>query len=245
MNYIRCPKCQAEIEADSYFCDQCGAELFVCPKCGTYGKGKRCTRCGEPLVPAKELGAGTAAAAPVQPAGQQPVQPSAQPASQPVVPPPSPQPFASSVPSSAKPQNNSITSDIDRVLGGAQPVAPSQPAAGATVRPGSPQPAAQPAAQRQVPGHLVCQNPQLRLYIDNVIIGRREGGYVSVFASFGMVSGRHAEISRTSSGGWQVTDLGSTNGTRLNGTPLVPNVPTPFWVGDTVSFANIDFQAVP
>jgi len=96
-----------------------------------------------------------------------------------------------------------------------------------------------------VPGHLVCRNPQLRLYIDDVIIGRREGGYASVFAAFGMVSGRHAQISRSSSGGWQVMDLGSTNGTRLNGQPLLPNNPVAFWVGDTISFADIDFEAVP
>lgn len=213
MNYIKCPKCQAEIEGDSCYCDQCGAELYVCPKCGTLGKGKRCTRCGEPLVAVRTLG------------------------------------------SSAR-GSSCITADIDKLLSGMDfdSVKPSpktgpstQPIAnaGATIRPGAtPSPTSQ-AAPRQVPGHLVCRNPQLRLYIDEVLIGRREGGYASVFASFGMVSGRHAQISRTPSGGWQVTDLGSTNGTRLNGHPLPPNSPTPFWVGDTITFADIDFEALP
>lgn len=259
---IKCPKCQAEIEDDSFFCDQCGAELFVCPKCGTLGKGKRCTRCGEPLVSVRTLGsnhqamAGPTAAAAKSAAGSASSQPSSTPSSP-------PQPSSASRPSSA-PAGGSITTDIDKVLGsldlgalsggglsaGAAPsssapssVAPS-PASGAsaTIRPGA---APQPAAQRQVPGHLVCRNPQLRLYIDDVIIGRREGGYASVFAAFGMVSGRHAQISRSSSGGWQVMDLGSTNGTRLNGQPLLPNNPVAFWVGDTISFADIDFEAVP
>ena len=40
-------------------------------------------------------------------------------------------------------------------------------------------------------------------------------------------------------------DLGSTNGTCLNGRQLMPNSPVAFWVGDTISFANIDFEAVP
>lgn len=246
MNFIKCPKCQAEIEADSYFCDQCGVELFVCPKCGAYGKGKRCTRCGEPLVSAKDLGLGTAAAKPAQPADSQTPQPAPQPTTQPAD--PSKSSYFQPSPAPSKPLNNSITSDIDKLLGGAQPSPASaapQPAAGATVRPGAAPSAPQPAAQRQVPGHLVCRNPQLRLYIDNVVIGRREGGYASVFASFGMVSGRHAEISRSSSGGWQVTDLGSTNGTCLNGRLLTPNVPVAFWVGDRVSFANVEFEAVP
>lgn len=245
MNYIKCPKCQSEIEGDSYFCDQCGAELFVCPKCGTYGKGKCCTRCGEPLVAAKDMGKGAAA-----PETAKPTEQAATPADRsaganvnsnvnglaggPAQATPSQQPKVVSA-------ESSITSDIDRVLEGATPS--HLMGAGGTVRPGNnPQPAAQ---QRQVPGHLVCRDPQLRLYIDDVLIGRREGGYASVFCAFGMVSGRHAQISRTPSGGWQVTDLGSTNGTRLNGRPLAPNIATPFWVGDVISFADKDFEAVP
>ena len=257
MTFIKCPKCQAEIEGDSYFCDQCGAELFVCPKCGAYGKGKRCTRCGEPLVSAQSLGSGPApasnapAAQPVSSTAQATpdVQPRSGIQSTPGVQPipttqPAPAPFEPQ--SSSAPSGASITTDIDKVIGSINSPMNTGAPAGATIRPRSiPPPAAAPAAQRQVPGHLVCRNPHLRLYIDDVIIGRREGGYASVFASFGMVSGRHAQISHTPSGGWQVMDLGSTNGTCLNGRQLMPNSPVAFWVGDTISFANIDFEAVP
>lgn len=246
MNYIKCPKCQAEIEGDSCFCDQCGAELYVCPKCGTLGKGKRCTRCGEPLVAVRTLGSTARSADNGRGSGVGSPTSAASPASQ------------SSAPAASSPTfgSSSITADINKLLSGMDfdSVKPSpktgpstQPLAnaGATIRPGAtPSPTSQ-ATPRQVPGHLVCRNPQLRLYIDEVLIGRREGGYASVFASFGMVSGRHAQISRTPSGGWQVTDLGSTNGTRLNGHPLPPNSPTPFWVGDTITFADIDFEALP
>ena len=51
---IDCPKCKATIETDSWFCDQCGQELKVCPQCGAYGKGRRCTQCGTVLITAKE-----------------------------------------------------------------------------------------------------------------------------------------------------------------------------------------------
>ena len=45
-------KCRVEIESDSYYCDQCGVELYICPQCHVFGKGKRCTQCGQPLVSA-------------------------------------------------------------------------------------------------------------------------------------------------------------------------------------------------
>lgn len=49
---VNCPKCRVEIESDSYYCDQCGVELYICPQCHVFGKGKRCTQCGQPLISA-------------------------------------------------------------------------------------------------------------------------------------------------------------------------------------------------
>lgn len=43
---IICPKCKAEIDNDSWYCDQCGFELRFCSQCGKSGKGNRCTFCG-------------------------------------------------------------------------------------------------------------------------------------------------------------------------------------------------------
>jgi len=48
-----CPFCKANIDDDSFFCDQCGKEIFICPKCNRPGKGKMCIFDGTPLVPAK------------------------------------------------------------------------------------------------------------------------------------------------------------------------------------------------
>ena len=50
---IICPNCQAEIDSDSKFCDQCGKELMYCPECKELKRGTECPRCGEDLVPAR------------------------------------------------------------------------------------------------------------------------------------------------------------------------------------------------
>jgi len=37
---MECLFCKFEIEDDSIFCDQCGKEVFICPKCSKPGRGK-------------------------------------------------------------------------------------------------------------------------------------------------------------------------------------------------------------
>ena len=49
-----CPKCKAEIDTDSCYCDQCGQEMRYCQSCRKLGKGNRCTACGGRMVPAIE-----------------------------------------------------------------------------------------------------------------------------------------------------------------------------------------------
>ncbi len=48
-----CPFCKIDIADDSFYCDQCGQEIMVCPKCGKAGKGKMCTSDGTALVTVK------------------------------------------------------------------------------------------------------------------------------------------------------------------------------------------------
>lgn len=177
-NFIKCPKCKADIESDSLFCDQCGRELYICPECKTFGKGKRCTQCGIELVKASSMSSVATSQTNMPPVSQQ-------------------TPFSS------------------------------------TVRPLSPAP--------QSPGHLVCANPPLRLGLESgVIIGRR-GHYPTVFAAFGDVSGNHAKIEQKDQQ-WQVMDLGSTNGTFLNGQALTPNQPYLIKVGDIIRFSTLEFK---
>ena len=130
---------------------------------------------------------------------------------------------------------------------GQQVVTPGQPIADMnsdrTMRPGTtpPPPPRQPQAK---PGHLVCQNPSIRLGIgDGAIIGRR-GSYAQAFAGQGYVSGNHARLQYNACGQFEVVDLGSTNGTFVNGQQLTPNMPRVVNVGDIVRFANLEFAVL-
>lgn len=52
-----CYNCKSQIDDDSAFCDQCGKRVYICPSCRIPGKGegKRCGKCGTPLVAAGAL----------------------------------------------------------------------------------------------------------------------------------------------------------------------------------------------
>ena len=53
------------------------------------------------------------------------------------------------------------------------------------------------------------------------------------------VSRRHAEL-RPLGDGWSITDLGSTNGVRVNGRDVRPNEPHPLQPGDQVDVGTVD-----
>lgn len=131
---------------------------------------------------------------------------------------------------------------------GQQVVTPGQPIADMntdrTMRPGATPPPPPPRQPQAKPGHLVCQNPSIRLGIgDGAIIGRR-GSYAQAFAGQGYVSGNHARLQYNASGQFEVVDLGSTNGTFVNGQQLAPNMPRVVNVGDIVKFANLEFAVL-
>lgn len=236
-----CPKCKQLIEDDSWFCDQCGTELMVCPSCRTIKRGMTCNQCGTKLVTAKAF---------AQNGGS---------VKDPTTPPvgntqnvgPSPTPNVNSNPNS-QPHTGFVgqqTPNIGQPIQntGQQVVTPGQPIADTnsdrTMRPGAtpPPPPRQPQAK---PGHLVCQNPPIRLGIgDGAIIGRR-GSYAQTFAGQGYVSGNHARLQYNASGQFEIVDLGSTNGTFVNGQQLAPNMPRVVNVGDIVKFANLEFAVL-
>ena len=68
----------------------------------------------------------------------------------------------------------------------------------------------------------------------------RTGGIWPELSSCQYVSGRHGDISSVP-GGWAITDLGSTNGTFLNGQRIDPMRPYPLKKGDRVRIATLDF----
>ena len=193
----KCYKCGADIDSDSLFCDQCGAEQYVCPKCHIIGKGpnKRCGMCGSPLVPAT---------------GQQ--------------------------------GNNST-----------QQQGEAQPFAAATQQQGAAQPFAGAAQQRgatqqqeatRMASYLVCQAEQVSIPLMNgAVIGRTAGDYANLLGKCIYISGMHARLTQNGSV-WHITDLGSRNGTKVNGVACQPNVPMAFKTGDTIKLgAFYDFRA--
>lgn len=173
----KCYKCGADIDSDSLFCDQCGAEQYVCPKCHIIGKGpnKRCGMCGSPLVPAT---------------GQQ--------------------------------SNNSTQQQ-----GAAQQ-----------------QGAMQQQGATRMASYLVCQAEQVSIPLMNgAVIGRTAGDYANLLGKCIYISGMHARLTQNGSV-WSITDLGSRNGTKVNGVACQPNVPMAFKMGDTIKLgAFYDFRA--
>lgn len=90
---------------------------------------------------------------------------------------------------------------------------------------------------------LVCSKYGLSIPLkDGAIIGRTTGNYVSVFGQCSYVSSRHAQLKKTGQG-WTITDLGSTNGTTVNGVPCRPTLS--FDIGDKVCLAvYYEFTAI-
>jgi len=77
-------------------------------------------------------------------------------------------------------------------------------------------------------------NTRLML-IDSGIIGREQGNYTAQLSTFIYISSIHARFNQTPSG-WTITDLGSRNGTKVNGIPCAPT--QNISVGDVVRIAN-------
>lgn len=115
--------------------------------------------------------------------------------------PPTPKPAAVTVPGA--PQPASVTPYSDHLI--AAPPAPGDPSVSyrPTRRPRS--------AWLIVHDDGKTDGEIVRLRADAIVIGRDAGGIALPHDP--QVSGRHAEVSRTADGRWQLLDLGSTNGT--------------------------------
>lgn len=113
----------------------------------------------------------------------------------------------------------------------------------------APAPAAQPIAApipspAQLAGaSLACELIDIksgrtwRVSVDNTVIGREEATADLVLADTN-VSRRHAELSRVDDG-WVIADLGSTNGTRVNGQRVTSQM---LQSGDVITLGLIELQ---
>lgn len=91
--------------------------------------------------------------------------------------------------------------------------------------------------------YLVSLQPGIRVKVeDGAVLGRRTGIYVAQFGTDGYVSGTHCRFDRKGDGYWTVTDLDSTNGTAVNGTALLPNVPCTIGRGSKIRIATREFK---
>ena len=79
----------------------------------------------------------------------------------------------------------------------------------------------------------------LNLTLKEGVFGRTTGIYPE-FSGQIYISGRHGEL-RCVDGQWQIRDLGSHNGTFLNGVKLSPNVWTDLHLGDQLKIATTLF----
>lgn len=176
---INCPKCKAEIEPDSLFCDQCGQEIFFCRSCGRVGKGRRCTVCGGEMAKYNtihdELNTNTSVT-----------------------------------------NREALEATMKRaaVVEGIEPII------------------------------LVNNNLSLRLpAVDGCVLGRRNGIYQEQLSQCRYISGTHAQLMYDHEGQrWLIIDRGASNGTKLNGVKLVPDIPSHIRPGDKLMLANIEFR---
>lgn len=174
---IKCPNCNQSIDADSFFCDQCGKELMYCPDCGKPKKGIQCPACGEDLVSASQY----------------------------------------------------LSKDTSKTI----------------IPPDAPAVSSKPAAT--IVKKTVADSSKLyfvgrgwKLEIKEGGFGRTSGIY-SEFAQIDYISGHHGEIRKVGPK-WQVRDIGSTNGTSINGVDMIPDKWYELNPGDTVSIATVDFK---
>ncbi|MDO4319631.1 MAG: FHA domain-containing protein [Bacteroidales bacterium] len=105
---------------------------------------------------------------------------------------------------------------------------------------GGPAPVGQPKPAGQLQA-ITCAAMGVRLPLRaGAVIGRVNGDYKDLLARFDYISGTHARLD-CNGGEWTITDLGSRNGTAVNGVPCSGAVP--LHKGDVVRFARFyDFM---
>jgi len=72
------------------------------------------------------------------------------------------------------------------------------------------------------------------------VLGRTKGTFAAVLGRLAHISGSHCQIIKIN-GVWSIMDLGSTNGTFINGAKINPNTAMPLSNGAKVKLADIEF----
>jgi len=112
----------------------------------------------------------------------------------------------------------------------------------------NPQPSAPNAGMQPEPTATASAAPSalvgggLRLKLQPGPFGRR-GGIWPELSTFQFVSGNHGTITAVP-GGWTITDMGSTNGTYINGVRINPGTPAAITIGSKITIATTEFTVV-
>lgn len=253
---ITCPQCNAQNLPGMAYCENCGSPL---PQQGA-APAPTAAPASPPLIDAQAL----PASAPPDPASvalPQPVMPVDQPPAGPDLPIPSPADGANVV--AAEPDENAPAAPIAMpAAASAAPTAPpdqsAAPDQGATYTPSSPTPAAPASTPSPVAATagatLTITFPSGQVFTmqgDEVNVGRADVAqnwhpeldvipYGGGAPDLG-VSRHHARILRED-GRFTVVDVGSTNGTYVNGRAATYNQPAELSDGDTLSFGALNTQ---
>ncbi len=107
-----------------------------------------------------------------------------------------------------------------------------------TVVSDTPPPAARRDSGLVLQAHVAGRTDEMPVTKAELTLGRGDDN--DVILEGRQVSGHHARLS-FEAGQLQVMDLGSLNGTRLNGQPLPPRQPTSLRIGDTIQIAKYAF----
>lgn len=259
---LLCPGCKAEVKSGVAFCPKCGANTFQATSSQPVrnaGPARPETPVYTPPKPAEPARPQTPVYRPPTPVYTPPAKPAEPEPYVPPVPkdpPVVPQPSVTLIPAQPKPAAPPPVPKAPPVPVYIPP-APVQPPT-VVAHPQTPKPTvsqtikARPAGVPNVNpnqswGTLTFSNGrEVVLSGERVLVGRSDhdmGGVqpevdLAAFEHADTVSRGHATIEHIGSA-YQLTDLNSTNLTRVNGKRLEPSVPTPISDGDTLQFGKI------
>jgi hypothetical protein len=241
-----CPNCKAEIKPGLAFCPSCGASTF---------QAQPATQQPIPAAPTYTPPAPT-----YTPPAPKPPAPQPKPYMPPVPkqPPVTPQPTVTYIPGNPKPDTSAAPKQPPRpstpvYTPPAQPptiqtgVSPSSQTVPAR-QPIKAKPASQPATAPTTPwGKLIFSDgKEVQLSSESALVGRSDHDISSLnpevdlsgFEGADTTSRIHATIEHIGST-YTVTDLNSTNSTRINGKRLEPDKATPLNDGDKLTFGKV------
>lgn len=144
--------------------------------------------------------------------------------------------------------------DLDKQVSSEQPVIPepvpqpeppvNQPDVKVSSSTMRPEANVAPAIPDTEPTRLVMMDNPSRIVVlkPDAIIGRTTGDYLDVFSDQPYVSGTHAQITLHTSSKWLIMDKGSTNGTKIGNTPLIPNKNYQLKKGQIIEIGFVKFR---